>query len=192
MCKYFLYPNMLKVDVRLFFAYFFHNPYRVVRKFLQKRGERKPHQYGETPLEAIEKLIKLSGGILNFQHFADLGAGRGRLAYFVEDRFKCKVFAYEQVELFVKKGKKLFPKVTFILGDFLEKDLSKLDLIYLYGTMMTEKQILKFVNKIKGSTKIITISYSLNHYDSRFKTLAKTEVSFPWGKTFGYVQCLRK
>ena len=192
MNTYYKYPYLGLVDWKLFIYYFFYNPYRVVRKYFQKKGEKNPYQYGETPIGVMEKLIELAGGIKKFQYFADLGAGRGRIAYFVHRKYQCRVFAFEQVELFVKKGKKIFDKIEFVHGDFLEKDLSMMDLIYLYGTMMSEKQILKFVKKIKGSTKVITISYSLTDYDSRFKILGTTSVVFPWGKTKGYIQCLRK
>ena len=186
------YFYMVRADIKLSLAYLFLNPYRHLRKHLQRKGEKNPYQYGETPLRAIEELINAAGGLKKYQYFADLGAGRGRLSYFVQKKYQCKVFAFEQMKKFVKKGKKLFPNVEFILGDFLTKDLSYMDLIYLYGTMMTEKEILEFVNKIKGRTKIITISYPLSDYDSRFKVLNKVNVQFPWGKTVGYVQCLRK
>ncbi len=186
------YLYMVRADVKLSLSYLFLNPYRHLRKHLQKKGEKNPYQYGETPLKAIEELINAAGGLKNYQYFADLGAGRGRLCYFVQKKYQCKVFAFEQMKKFVKKGEKLFPNVQFILGDFLTKDLSSMDLIYLYGTMMTEKEILEFVNKIKGRTKIITISYPLSDYDSRFKVLNKVNIQFPWGNTVGYVQCLRK
>ena len=183
---------MLKPDLRLRFSYLFLNPYRHVRKYLQKKGVINPYQYGETPLKTIEDLIEAAGGLKKFQYFADLGAGRGRLCYFVQKKYECKVFAFEQMEKFVKKGEKLFPNVHFILGNFLSKDLSSIDLIYLYGTMMTECEIIEFVKKVKGKTRVITISYPLTDYDSRFKVLKKINVNFSWGNTVGYVQCLRK
>jgi hypothetical protein len=183
---------MLKADLFLFLSYLWVNPYRHLRKFLQKKGVENPYQYGETPLKIIETLIDAAGGLKEYQYFADLGAGRGRLSYFVQKKYQCKVFAFEQLALFVNKGKKLYPNVEFILGNFLDKELFSIDLIYLYGTMMSEDEILSFVKKIKGNTKIITISYPLSDYDSRFMVLKKVDVHFPWGKTFGYIQCLRK
>jgi hypothetical protein len=190
--EYSRYPFMFKADLKLNRAYFFVNPYRAVRKFLQKRGESNPHQYGETPLNVIESLIDAAGGLKKYQYFADLGAGRGRMSFFVQKMYGCKVFAYEQLEVFVKKGMKLFPKVQFIAGDFLEKDLSKMDLIYLYGTMMKEEEILECIKKIGRNSRVITISYPLTDYDSRFQVIKKIDVKFPWGETKGYVQCLRK
>ncbi len=187
-----IYPFMIKADLKLRLSYLFINPYRHVRKYLQKKGLENPYQYGETPLKAIDALIEAAGGLKKYQYFADLGAGRGRLCYFVQMKYQCKVFAFEQMQTFVEKGQKLFPNVHFVLGNFLNKDLSSIDLIYLYGTMMTENEILTFVEKIRGKTKIITISYPLSDYDSRFKVLKKVNVKFPWGNTVGYVQCLRK
>ena len=190
--EYFHYPFMIKKDLVLCCSYFFFNPYRIVRKYLQKRGISNPHQYGETPLSTIDSLIKAAGGIKQYQYFADLGAGRGRLAYFIQKKYNCRVYAYERVEIFVSKGQWLYPKVRFCNTDFLKEDLSKMDLIYLYGTMMTENEILLFVNKINLHTKVITISYPLTDYDSRFEILNTIDVLFPWGKTKGYVQSLRK
>lgn len=176
----------------MFMSYMFINPYRVVRKYLQKRGESNPYQYGETPLMVIDKLITKAGGIAKYQHFGDLGAGRGRLSYFIKRKFGCQVFAFEQVSLFAQLGKKIFPKITYVEGDFLSHDISSLDVIYLYGTMMKEKEILSLTKKIGRKTKVITISYPLSAYDSRFEVLHSCSVSFPWGKTKGYIQCQRK
>ena len=183
---------MLKVDLKLYFSYFFINPFRTVRKFLQRKGVDNPYQYGETSIKTIDKLVKEAGGIEKYQYFADLGAGRGRAAYFIQKKYGCKAYAYEQVPIFVDKGSKLFPKVKFICRDYLNEDLSLMDLIYLYGTMMTESEILSFVNKVSSNTKVITISYPLTDYDSRFKVLKIIDVKFQWGTTKGYIQCLRK
>ncbi|MCH9811207.1 class I SAM-dependent methyltransferase [bacterium] len=191
MNEYICYPFLIKIDIKLFFSYFFLNPYRAVRKHLERKGERSPHQYGETPVKVIEKLIKASGGINKYQYFVDLGAGRGRVCAFVQKIFGCKVFAFEQLRVFVKKGKKLFPKVHFTYGNFLDQDLKKFDLIYLYGTMMKEKEIVAFTQKVGQRTRVITISYPLTDYDSRFKVINEVEVEFPWGKTKGYIQKLR-
>lgn len=192
MKEYIKYPFLAWIDIKLFIAYFFLNPYRAVRKYLQKKGVKNPHQYGETPINVIVELIEKAGGLKKYQYFADLGAGRARVAGFVQHKYRCKVFAYEQLEKFVKKGRKLFPRIHFIQGNFLEKDLSKLDLIYLYGTMMKEEEIFAFIKRIKSHTRIITISYPLTDYDSRFKVIAMVDVKFPWGETKGYIQCLRK
>lgn len=189
--EYCRYPFMIKVDLMLMSAYFFINPYRALRKYLQKRGESNPHQYGETPPEVIETLIDAAGGIKRYQYFADLGAGRGRISFFVQKFYGCRVFAYEQLEVFVRKGRKLFPKVQFTLGDFLEADLSKMDIIYFYGTMMKESEILAFVSKVKKGCRVISVSYPLTNYDSRFKVTKKVDITFPWGKTKGYIQHLR-
>ena len=191
MHEYFCYPFLIKIDIKLFFSYFFLNPYRAVRKHLQRKGERSPHQYGETPASTLYRLIEAAGGINKYQYFVDLGAGRGRVCAFVQKVFGCKVFGFEQIKAFVSKGKKLFPNVHFIHGNFLEADLKKFDFIYLYGTMMKEKEIVAFTQKVGQRTRVITISYPLTDYDSRFKVLKEVEVEFPWGKTVGYIQKLR-
>jgi len=192
MWQYRNYPFMIKVDFRLWWSYLLINPYRASRKYLQNKGEKNPYQYGETPLCVIDALVTSAGGLQKYQLFADLGAGRGRITAFIQEKYRCKAFAFEQMAMFVKKGKKLFPKVDFIEGNFLEKDLSKMDLIYLYGTMMSKRDILAFVAKVPKNARVITVSYPLTDYDSRFKVLSQQKITFPWGETKGYIQCLRK
>jgi hypothetical protein len=192
MGNYSKYPFMIKVDLQLWGSYFFINPYRALRKYLQKKGVKNPYQYGETPISVIDKLVEVAGGLEKYQYFADLGAGRGRVCAFIQNKYKCKVFAFERFEPFVKRGRKLFPQIKFISGDFLTKDFSSIDLIYLYGTMMTEKEILLFTSKVSKGTKVITISYPLTDYDSRFQVLEQLDIDLPWGKTKGFIQCLRK
>lgn len=192
MGEYRTYPFMLWIDVRLWFSYFFVNPYRALRKDLQKKGVKNPYQYGETPLSTLQKLISEAGGLQRYQYFADLGSGRGRLCVFVKKIYRCRVFGIERFKLFVDKSRRLFPSIKFVLGNFLDLDISSMDLIYLYGTMMTEKEILAFTKKVSAHTRVITISYPLNDYDSRFKVLKTVNVKFPWGETKGYIQCLRR
>ena len=86
--------------------YFFHNPYRVCRRFLQKRGDVDIYQYGETPLKTVHKLC-IEADVTSKDHLFELGAGRGKTAFYIRETFGCDVTAIEQIPLFVKKARQL-------------------------------------------------------------------------------------
>ena len=86
--------------------YLFHNPYRVSRKFLQKRGEEDIYQYGETPLKTMSHICQ-EAGITKDDHLFELGCGRGLAAFFIRECFGCKVTAIEQIPIFVRIAKQL-------------------------------------------------------------------------------------
>ena len=170
--------------------YLFHNPYRVSRKFLQRRGDEEIHLYGETPLKTIDKLC-LEAGITKDDHLFELGAGRGKTSFYIREHFKCNVTAIEQIPLFVKKAKQLNSLlslgITFLCEDYTSSDLSKATLIYLYGTCLPEELIHKLCKQFRSDQKIISISYPLSDYDPKFKILKQFEVSYPWGNTEAYI-----
>ncbi len=170
--------------------YFFHNPYRVSRKFLEKRGDEDVYQYGETPLKTIHKLC-LEAGVANDDHLFELGAGRGKTAFYIRETFGCDVTAIEQIPLFVSKAKKLNKflslGVTFLCEDFCLADLSKATIIYLYGTCLSDELVYNLCKQFKTGQKIISISYPLSEYDAQFKVLKKIEVTYPWGQTDAYI-----
>ena len=180
-------------DVTLDMLYLFQNPYRISRKFLQKRGETDIYQYGETP-ESTMHWICINAGLYMDDHFFELGAGRGKAALFVADFFGCDVTAIEQIPEFVRKAKlvnKMFSLgVHFRCEDYLESDLSKATIIYLFGTCLTEEQIKKLCTKFLPKQKIISISYPLSDYDARYKITAKFPVEYPFGKTDAYINVL--
>lgn len=170
--------------------YLFHNPYRVSRKFLQRRGDSDVHLYGETPLKTIDKLC-LEAGITKDDHLFELGAGRGKTSFYVRERFGCNVTAIEQIPLFVNKAKQLNKLlslgVTFLCEDYCLADLSKATLIYLYGTCLPDDLIYKLCKQFRAGQKIISISYPLSDYDPQFQVLKKLEVTYPWGNTEAYI-----
>ncbi len=184
---------MFGFDIALDMLYLFQNPYRISRKFLQKKGMTDIHQYGETPDSTIHSIC-INAGLSPDDHFFELGAGRGKAALFVRDFFGCDVTAIEQIPEFVRKAKfidKMFSiGVNFRCEDYLESDLSKATIIYLFGTCLTEEQIVKLCHKFRPKQRIITISYPLSDYDNRYKIKDKFSVHFPWGETDAYINIL--
>lgn len=170
--------------------YLWHNPYRVVKKFLQKKGVEDVHQYGETPLETIISI----GRALNLKkndHVFELGSGRGLAAFYLKIFFGCRVTAIEQIPLFVRKAKRinnlLKLDIEFRCEDFCESDLSNATAIYLFGTCLSDEIIEKICKKIRVKQKVVSISYPLSDYDPDFHLLKMFEVEYPWGKTEAYL-----
>jgi hypothetical protein len=179
--------------ILLDFFYFFLNPYRVCRKFLQKQGAVDIYQYGETPLSTINSLC-VAAGLSKKDHFFELGAGRGKTAFFIRKAFGCKVTAIEQIPLFVRIAKWVnrlsVSDIEFRCEDFLTSDLSEASLIYLYGTCLPDDLITGLCKKFLPHQKIISISYPLSDYDPRYKILATIPVTYPWGVTEAYINSL--
>ncbi|NGX49137.1 MAG: hypothetical protein K940chlam5_00733 [Candidatus Anoxychlamydiales bacterium] len=192
--KYYLNLRFLLFDLLFSLAYFFLNPYRISRKFLEKKFNKKIYDYGETPIIEMEKMIKFFK-IPSNTTFLELGAGRGKMSFWLYFFFKCKVIAIEQIPIFVKIANffiKLFriKKIEFLCKDMFTFDLKDVDIIYLYGTTLPTDEIKTLINKFKklsARVKIITISYTLNQYDKDFISEKSFDISFPWGKTKAYL-----
>lgn len=182
-----------RVDRALKNAYLLENPYRICRKYLQKEGVENIYQYGETPLRLMFVLAKFAE-LTSQDHFFELGAGRGRTSFFIHHFFKCKVTAIEKIPVFVKKARQIIERfslhIDFIQDDFLYRDLSLATVIYLYGSSLDDAVIKKLCEKIPKGAKVITASYPLSDYSSRFVVLKTMRVCYPWGETEVYLnQC---
>ncbi|MCH9613854.1 MAG: hypothetical protein SP1CHLAM54_08630 [Chlamydiia bacterium] len=155
-------------------------PYRIAKKFFGR------HVYGETPLDTMMTVMEaLDLGPDDV--FYELGAGRGRGAYFVAHKVGCKVVACEIIPAFVQKSPKGLG-VEWRQGDFLKMDLGEGTAFYLFGTGMEDEEISQVCHKIPLGGRVFSISYPLTDYDDSFKLEGTYEVVFPWGKTDGYLQ----
>lgn len=191
--KFYKKKKFILADLSLLFFSFFYNPYRVSRKFLKKRFFGKNiYAYGETPLSTMEKIIKYAG-ICSKDTILDLGAGRGKVCFWLSCFLDCKVYGIEQVPLFSYLGKiivKVFKIKNLI---FLNKDMlavGKLDakIAYLYGINLTKQEILKLVEHYKYIDTFITISFALSDYiQGVYRISDKFLVSFPWGTAHCYI-----
>jgi len=194
--RYYLNLRFLLFDLFFSFVYFFLNPYKISRKFLEKKFNKKIYDYGETPIIEMEKMINFFA-IPSNTTFLELGAGRGKMSFWLYFFLNSKVIAIEQVPIFVKIANffiKLFKikKIEFLYNDFLTFafDTKDIDVIYLYGTTLPTDKIITLINKFKklsSSVKIITISYTLDQYDKDFIAEKSFDISFPWGKTKAYL-----
>lgn len=181
-------------DILFSFVYLFLNPYRTSRKYLEKKLHKKIYNYGETPLTEMEKIVK-KFNIQSNNKVLELGAGRGKMSFWINFFIKCQVTGIEQIPSFVKIANlfiKIFnlKNINFVCEDFFNYDFKNYDIIYLYGTTLSDEKIKTLISKFKKlspSVKIITISYSLNEYDNTFDCVEDFDITFPWGRTNAYL-----
>lgn len=206
--KYFFFKEQLKVvshfykdisffaiDTVFYLSYLFLNPYRICKKYLQKKRNPNIHVYGETPLTTLYKISRICG-IHPSDTVVELGSGRGRACFFLSLFIGAKVVGVEEIPRFIKiasKIQKVFKinNLSFVCQDFLSFDFSKANVVYLYGSTLEDQKILTLCNKLQDlpkGAKVITVSFSLTDYEKEnFKQIKKFSVTFPWGITQAYL-----
>lgn len=160
---------------------------------MQAKGAQNIHTYGETFLSSFSKVIQ-DCSLSSQDKFYELGAGRGKVSFWVHYFKKCQVFCVEQVPTYVNIGKKLSKSlpITWVQQDLFQVDLSEATFIYLYGTSFQDEQIQKLLvsfSRLKEKTKILTVSYPLTDYDpAHYRLLKEIPMKFVWGTTHAYLQ----
>ncbi len=176
-----VHPDFTSVDAEFQAAYRGINPYTVCRMFWGASS------YGETPLSTMQEIADRCG-FSEQDCVIEMGAGRGRTAFFLATVYGCRVIAYEKVPLFAQKGRELgIQKVQWREEDMFEADLSEATAIYLYGTMFSEMEVRKVaaaIQKIPRHVTIISVSEPL----PGFSIEQSFEGRFPWGTTDIYIQ----
>lgn len=184
-----------RVDKSLRAAYWRENPYKISKEFLKLRGEENVYQYGETFLLTFREIAKACN--LNYlDHFVDLGAGRGRVAFYAACVYGCKVTALEQVPKFIHIGQKIAKEyevdIRFIEGDFTDFNLAGATKLYFNGVTLPEKQVKKLAEKIPKGAETISVSEPLSQVSDRFSIEKKIICQYPWGKTEVYIERCQK
>ncbi len=186
--KYYVNKEFSSQDKALASQYHAINPYFISKVFMQKRGEKECHVYGETPLYLYEKIAN-RWNLKEKDSFVELGCGRGRGLFFLSRFYGCQCIGLEWIPEFVEKAQRVIAecniaRVSIYLEDFLTSNHINGDFIYLYGCLMEDEEILKLCDKLatgSKSSKIITVSFSLQEYDKRFIMQDQFEARFPWG-----------
>lgn len=186
-----------KCDFVLVIGSIFHDPFRISRQFLQKKGEKNPYQYGETPLTTLSEIIEQCQ-IRPDDVFYELGAGRGRTSFWLATVLGCKVVAYEQISEFVTRGRQVADRfdisnLTWECSDFLKENLSEATVLYFFGITMSEpetKVLVQRCKSLKSGTKVISVGFPFTDYDHKgnFQVMNRFPAAFPWGKTDVYLQ----
>ncbi len=194
-----LYKNrkFFLLDTLFSIIYFFINPFKTAKKFAIKNNLKDIYTFGETSYRTIATICK-EVNIVQDDTFLELGSARGKMCFFTSHFIKCKTVGIEWIPIFIKISKflsKLFcQNLKFVKQDFFKYDFAEYSVIYLMGTCLEDRHIIKLCkkfSKIKKNAKIITISYSLSEYDKSFKTVKEFKVSFPWGNTNAYINIKR-
>jgi SAM-dependent methyltransferase len=191
---YLYYPNaaFAKIDLTLLCKYIFKNPYRISKQFLIARGEDNPYAYGETPLTTLA-LIAKNCQFTSADRVIELGCGRGRTCFWLQQFIHCEVLGIDFVPEFIQKANEVKEKchlthLAFECADFLETDLTGATLIYLYGTCLDEKSIRRLIEKIGSGTRVVTVSYPLEEYSPQFELIRTFPAAFPWGEAEVFLQ----
>lgn len=160
------------------------SPYRISKEYLQARGGAQIHTYGETPLTTLHHIVQ-ECGITSQDRCLEMGAGRGRAALFLAEYVGCQVKAYEQIPTFVETFNREIHsgRLEMIQGDFFAADFSFATVIFLYGTLLSQKEIELLAASIPPKTKVISVSYSLAEYEKTFVVKKGFTGYFPWGET---------
>lgn len=195
--QYYQDPDFRSLDRSLMSKYILRSPYRISKRFLQKRREKDIYTYGETPLGTFEKMAK-AVNVKPLDHVLELGCGRGRGVFFLSHFYNCNVTGIERIPQFIRVAKHVAHRfevenVSFLCADMFEVDWPKANIIYLFGTCLEEGEIKRVIDKLKGfpkGTRILSVSYPLIDYDQSdtFKVTQDFSVSFPWGETSAYIQ----
>lgn len=193
------YPNrtFCKIDCALLLSYLFTNPFRVSKNFLLQKGERDIYTYGETPLTTLD-LIAHQCDLSACDVVFELGCGRGRSCFWLNQFIGCSVVGIDYVPAFIEKAEKVKQRfhvqgVSFRLEDLFQADLMGATVIYLYGTCFSAGYIDLLIERfsyLPEGTKIITVSYALAEYqpEAPFKLVKQFPASFTWGETDVYLQ----
>lgn len=195
--RYYRNFTFCRADLYLLALYFFDSPYRMNKKFLQERGEKEIHVYGETPLTTME-LIANRAKIAPGEKCFELGCGRGRTCFWLAAFRGCYVVGIDWSLEFISRAEKVrgrlrIDKPEFRCEDLTESDFTGADVIYIYGTTWSDQLIEKLATKcaiLKRGARIITVSYSLLEYSApgTFEVIDTFTAPFLWGEAEVFVQ----
>lgn len=196
--KYYSNFKFVKCDLSLYMMYLFHNPYRISKRFLKKKGEEDIYAYGETPLTTLDKICR-ECRVRKEDCVFELGSGRGRTCFWLNSFIGCRVVGIEHIPEFVERANRIKRKlglrdIEFRCEEMQNSELAGATVIYLYGTCLEEKIIDTLIEKFKTlakGVKIITVSYPLSDYSSSFQTMKRFQGTFPWGVADVYLQVLK-
>lgn len=192
-CKFYSQAPFKRIDKRLRAAYAWRSPFQISKAFLMEKGAQEIHVYGETPLTTLDRIAKRCA-LKPTDHFFDLGCGRGRGVLFLSHRYGCAATGIDWIPAFIATAQRLnAEKCRFVCQEFLDADLQKATVIYLYGSCLEDAYISALVKKfktLKEGTKVITVSYPLADYggEGEFALLETLTLPFLWGKTDVYLQ----
>ena len=195
--KYYGDPLFIKIDLSLIGYYLFNSPFKISKKFLRNRKENDLHTYGETPLTTMD-LIANECRFSSKDVVYELGCGRGRTCFWLNQFIGCRVVGVDYVPDFINKAQRIqkryqLKNIAFKCEDFFKTHLEDATVIYFYGTCQSTtsiQQLIKHFSLLKKGTQVITVSYALTDYkkEAPFKILKRFQAPFTWGAADVYLQ----
>lgn len=195
--NYYSNPTFLKIDSYLMGSYLFNSPFSISKHFLLDKGEEDIYTYGETPLSTLELIAKECRITVKDKIF-ELGCGRGRTCFWLNEFIGCSVVGVDFVPEFIQRANEVKKKfqlneIEFRLEDMLKTDLTGATVIYLYGTCYTPtfiENLIQRFSKLPRGTKIITVSYPLTDFTKQplFEVMKRFPAKFTWGTADVYLQ----
>lgn len=190
------YPNasFRRADLWHLFRNLCDSPYAIHKRYAQCRGESDPYTFGETPLTTLETIAAFAGWNAS-DSILDLGCATGRTSLWLRCFIGSCVRGIDNNPEFIRRANHLAriaeiqEGLTFEEGDMLDCDFSWASGVYLYGTALEERYIVDLCDKMaemRAGTSVVSISYSLEEYCTKFKCVKKRSVRFPWGETDAY------
>jgi hypothetical protein len=175
-------------DVSIALSSLFLNPYRLCRKFLEKKGAPSINGYGETPFSTFKQLA-MAANITSKDHYLELGSGRGKTCVWASLFCKCEVTGIEWVPQFFYLSRNLCRlfriPVNFELKSMFDTDLSRATVLYIYSTQLTKDEMEKIsFSSMSLRARIISVSQPLPN----LPILKTISVTYPWGETQAFIQ----
>lgn len=199
--RYYPHFSFAKIDLTLLLSYLFSNPFRISKRFLSSRGAKEVYTYGETPLTTLDH-ISHNFGITARDVVFELGCGRGRTCFWLNQWLGCTVVGIDYVPDFIDKAQKIKERfhlqhISFRLEDLFQANLKGATVIYLYGTCFSAAEIdilIDRLSELPKGTKVITVSYALTEFQpaAPFRVIKQMTASFTWGKTDVYLQVKKR
>src|SRR5207253_2734624 len=137
--------------------------------YLLQKGEEDPYTYGETPLSTLDVIVKHCH-ITATDTVFELGCGRGRTCFWMNQFVGCRVVGIDYIPEFIQRANRIRSRfdlvdVQFREEDILNSQLTGATVIYLYGTCYSTpfiQTLIKNFALLPRGTKIITVSYPLS------------------------------
>ena len=193
------FPNFIPYSRAFKKAYRFSNPFHICKEFLQKKNAPIVDAYGETPLPVLARIVTQCA-LSEKDHLIEMGCGRGKGVFFFSHLTGCSATGIDWVPTFIEKARTIAQSVKptlsveFRCQDMMDVDLSTATCIYLYGTCYEDEVIEALASRfatLNSSVKIVTVSYPLSEYHSKFYTETQWTGSFPWGEGEIYLNRLK-
>jgi hypothetical protein len=197
--RYYLWnPKFFLLDMLNLSFYFFKSPYRMLRRFDEENPGLALGPYGETDFRMFEKILD-AFSIPQDVAIADLGAGRGRLCFWLAlVRHQKKVVGVEPFLPFVERARRLITwfsvaEFCMIPGSIETVSLDGIDVVYAYTLDPGRQHILAdTLSALPKGSKVITVGSSLQELKpAAFFVESVLPVHFVWGDTTVFLQTVQ-